>query len=179
LAKKNDANIVKKPNNSINKRRLNLKSRLSGLKIKGTGTGTVNPSRLQFNTKQSQNKSIQSRLGQKIVNRNGKPGQRFNPKPLNGRIQRVGGGAGMKNQFRQARNNNTPRRSSGRFNPRNRRRGGFNPKAAAGAFKKPSFKKENLDMDLDKYMAKSKSHLDSDLDSYMAQAASSNQMNTI
>ena len=30
--------------------------------------------------------------------------------------------------------------------------------------------KENLDMDLDQYMAKSKSHLDADLDSYMANA---------
>lgn len=169
-----------KTNNSINKRRLNLKSRLSGLKIKGTGTGSVNPSRLQFNTKQSQNKSIQSRLGQRITRTKGKPGQKFNPKPLNGRIERIGGGSGMKNRpFRQGRNNNTNRRSSGRFNQRNRRSGGFNPKAAAGAFKKPNLKKENLDMDLDQYMAKSKSHLDSDLDSYMAQAATSNQMNTI
>ncbi len=178
MAKKNEANVVKKTNNTINKRRLNLKSRLSGLKTKNTGTGSVNPSRLQFNTKQNQNKSIQSRLGQRITNKNGKPGQKINPKPLNGRIQRVGGGAGMKNQLRPGRNNNN-RRSSGRFNQRNRRSRGFNPKAAAGAFKKPTLKKENLDMDLDQYMAKSKSHLDSDLDSYMAQAAGSNQMNTI
>ena len=31
-------------------------------------------------------------------------------------------------------------------------------------------KRENLDMDLDQYMAKSKSHLDNDLDTYMSQA---------
>ena len=33
--------------------------------------------------------------------------------------------------------------------------------------------RENLDMDLDQYMAKSKGHLDADLDTYMAQANTS------
>ncbi len=39
--------------------------------------------------------------------------------------------------------------------------------------------RENLDMDLDQYMAKSKGHLDADLDTYMAQANSATNQTSI
>jgi len=119
---------------------------------------------------------------------------------MGNRIRRVGAGNGRgrfnlnrsfnKNQGGAININNSPKKGNRRFkakrlgNNNQQNRGGFRkrgnnrnqqprinqqPRRNQQKPQQPKTR-ENLDMDLDQYMAKSKSHLDADLDQYMAQS---------
>lgn len=154
-----------------------LKSRLSTTNSPGAG---IDPSRLSFNNAARSNNKAQ--LALRLSGNNGRIRTKqvyVNSNRLKQRVtfnqnNNPNINRGPNNNRNNRNNNNNPRNGRGGGNRRNGNRPNPNGAAASGVGGDPTKVKQNLDMDLAQYMAKSKSHLDADLDVYMAQSSTTN-----